>query len=101
MSNNYKLWLSIFLTIVGIVTLTWFSLRNNYRNENNIKKLEMKNQTIDSLTNEIILRDTLIIDSLRGELQSKEQIIGTYEYMWTTLSDVYPQIAKKIEKETE
>jgi hypothetical protein len=101
MSNNNKLWISSNLTILGIIVLTAMSIRNDFRHGIDIKQLKETNQTIDSLTNEIIQRDTIIIDSLRNELQSKEYIIGSYQYMWSMLSITYPNIAKKIEKEVE
>lgn len=81
-----------------MIILTWYSIRNYFQHD---KEIEQTNETIDSLTNEIILRDVIIIDSLQSEIQSKEQIIGSYEYMWEVLSNKHPHIAEKIEKETE
>jgi hypothetical protein len=83
MSNTTKLSFSIGLTVLGILGLTTMSVYTNYQYRQYKKQTEI---TIDSLKNEILIKDITI---------------GTYEVMWSSISDLHPDIIEEIENQVE
>lgn len=83
MSNTTKLTISLIITILGISGLTGLSIYKDHQFYEYRKQTEI---TIDSLKNEIFVKDITI---------------GTYEVMWSSISDIHPELVEKIENQTE
>ena len=83
MSNTTKLTISLIITILGIGGLTGLSIYKDYQFSEYRKQTEI---TIDSLKNEIFVKDITI---------------GTYEVMWSSISDIHPELVEKIENQIE
>jgi hypothetical protein len=83
MSNTTKLSFSLGLTILGILSLVGMSIYKDYQ------YYEYKKQT------------EVIIDSLKNEILVKDITIGTYEVMWSSISDIHPELVDEIENQVE
>jgi hypothetical protein len=83
MSNTTKLSFSLYLTVLGILVLTTMSVYRDHQYHEYKKQTEI---TIDSLKNEIFIKDITI---------------GTYEVMWSSISDIHPELVDEIESKIE
>jgi hypothetical protein len=83
MTNESKLSVSLIIVVLGISGLIGISI---YKDHQFVQKNKETEQVIDSLKNELFVKDI---------------VIGTYEVMWEKLVIEYPQIIEEIELEVE
>jgi hypothetical protein len=83
MTNESKLSISLIIVVLGIFGLIGISIYKDYQF---IQKYKETEQVIDSLKNELFVKDI---------------VIGTYEVMWEKLVIEHPKIIEEIELEVE
>jgi hypothetical protein len=83
MTNESKLSVSLIVVVLGISGLIGIPIYKDYQFVQKNKETEQ------------------VIDSLKNELFVKDIVIGTYEVMWEKLVIEYPEIIKEIELEVE